>query len=653
MGKIYEDVTTNNNENISNDIVDLFNSVTTNFSGRDDILHRESEINRIYGIMDKMEYRSVLLVGDKGIGKTSIIEGYINKLKEEFRKDVVFTVDYNDVCEKVNTPSDFGKIIDAIISISCDVENVIINMNNIGHMLNHSVYGNGGYSFLNKIVNAVKNSDMRIIATCTTDEFDKIDSDFHYLLDHFTVMKINELTKEETVDVLKNDIKDLEDKFKLNLPERVCEIVCSNADKYVKDRPFPEKGEWLLDEVCSNLSIRNSNDKKLKNMLIKSENLKDELVKNLDGNDYKKCEEINNQIDVLNKKITKYNENKSNTNVSENEILEVIGDIVGVQMSGLDKNQTSFLQKMPVDLKQSVIGQDETIDKIVKNITRNKIGLRKAAHSMGNFIFIGSTGVGKTHLAKQIARYLYGSEENLLRFDMSEYQSEIDVSKLLGSAPGYVGYKESGLLVKRLAKNPESVVLFDEIEKAHPKIYDVLLQLLDEGFVTGSDGNKVDATKSLIIFTSNVGVRTAKEFGSPMGFSSSVDETKNKKKEEIIRKALNKRFSPEFLNRLDGICYFNNLTRNTLKKILHKEMNDMNDNIRNICGRTIDLTKEVEKWILDKVESEENGARPIIRHLQQNIEEELATMIVNDDKILKTNKKSLKAHIKDDKIILK
>ena len=188
MGKIYEDVTTNNNESISNDIVDLFNSVTTNFSGRDDILHRESEINRIYGIMDKMEYRSVLLVGDKGIGKTSIIEGYINKLKEEFRKDVVFTVDYNDVCEKVNTPSDFGKIIDAIISISCDVENVIINMNNIGHMLNHSVYGNGGYSFLNKIVNAVKNSDMRIIATCTTDEFDKIDSDFHYLLDHFTVM---------------------------------------------------------------------------------------------------------------------------------------------------------------------------------------------------------------------------------------------------------------------------------------------------------------------------------------------------------------------------------------------------------------------------------------------------------------------------------
>jgi ATP-dependent Clp protease ATP-binding subunit ClpC len=339
--------------------------------------------------------------------------------------------------------------------------------------------------------------------------------------------------------------------------------------------------------------------------------------------------------------------------VIEIDILEAIGDIVGVKMSRLDKNKVSFLQNMPVEIKKSVIGQDEVIDKICKNITRNKLGLRKSAHSMGNFIFIGSTGVGKTHLAKQIARYLYGSEDNLLRFDMSEYQSEIDVSKLLGSAPGYVGYKESGLLVKRLAKYPESVVLFDEIEKAHPKIYDVLLQLLDEGFITGSDGNKVDATKSLIIFTSNVGVRSAKQFSSPIGYSNDMDSVKNKHREDIIRKALNKRFSPEFLNRLDNICYFNNLDRDTLKSILHKEIKDMNENIKTICGKSVELTEEVETWILDKVETEENGARPIIRHLQQNIEEELSTMIIEDNKILKSNKKTLKAYIKNDKIILK
>ena len=652
MGKIYEDID-NSTENQSNDMIDLFNSVANTYEGRTDILHRDSEINRIYGIIDKKEYRSVLLVGDKGIGKLSIIEGYINKLKQEYREETVFTIDYNDVCDSVSTPSDFSRIVESIITVACDSDYAIINVNNIGHILNHSVYGNGGYSFLNRIVNAVKDNNMKVICTCTTEEFDEIDDNLHYLIDHFTVIKVNELTKEQTVDILKNNIKEIEEDFKLNLPESICQIVCENADKYIKDRPFPEKGEWLLDEVCSNLSIRKSTDKKFKNMLEKIHKLKLELAEQFEKNNYKECDKINNQIETLSKKVEKHVEKKSNVDITESDVREVIGDIVGVKMSGLDKNQTSFLQMMPTDLKNSVIGQDETIDKIVKNITRNKIGLRKTAHSMGNFIFIGSTGVGKTHLAKQIARYLYGSEENLLRFDMSEYQSEIDVSKLLGSAPGYVGYKESGLLVKRLAKQPESVVLFDEIEKAHPKIYDVLLQLLDEGFITGSDGNKVDATKSLIIFTSNVGVRNAKEFGSPMGFSSNIDELKKHKKEEIIRKALDKRFSPEFLNRLDGICYFNNLDRNTLKKILHKEMTEMNTNINNICGKTVELTKEVEKWILDKVVNEENGARPIIRHLQQNIEEELATMIVADDDILKTNKKLLKAHVEDDKIILK
>lgn len=271
---------------------------------------------------------------------------------------------------------------------------------------------------------------------------------------------------------------------------------------------------------------------------------------------------------------------------------------------------------------------------------------------MGNFIFIGSTGVGKTYLAKKIAEELYGSEENVLRFDMSEYQSEIDVNKLLGSPPGYVGYKESGQLVKKLDKHPESVVLFDEIEKAHPKIYDVLLQLLDEGFITGSDGNKVDATKSLIVFTSNIGVKKAKEFSNSIGFNTNKS-TKDKHREDIIRKALNKRFSPEFLNRLDGICYFNNLDRDTLALILNKEMEIMNENIQNICGKSIELTQDVKTWLLDKVVEEENGARPIIRHLQQNIEEELSTLLVDDSDILKTNKKTLKTIINDGKIELK
>ena len=321
-------------------------------------------------------------------------------------------------------------------------------------------------------------------------------------------------------------------------------------------------------------------------------------------------------------------------------------------MSKLDKDQTTFLKEMPTVIKESVIGQDETVDRVVKNIRRNKLGLRKSNHSAGNFIFIGSTGVGKTHLAKQLAKYLYGSEDEMLRFDMSEYQAEIDVAKLLGSAPGYVGYKESGLLVKGLDKKSESVILFDEIEKAHPRVYDVLLQLLDEGFITGSDGKKRDATKCLIIFTSNIGVRSAKEMSSPVGFTSDVNKKMVQKKEDIIRKALNKRFSPEFLNRLDGICYFNSLDKETLTKILYKELEEMNDNIKAITGKEVRISKKVEDWLIDKVEIEDNGARPIIRMLQQDIEEEIANLYVEEDTRVMNNKKIINVDLVDDEIAI-
>ena len=237
---------------------------------------------------------------------------------------------------------------------------------------------------------------------------------------------------------------------------------------------------------------------------------------------------------------------------------------------------------------------------------------------------------------------------------MSEFQSEIDVSKLLGSAPGYVGYKESGLLVKGLAKKPETVVLFDEIEKAHPKIYDVLLQLLDEGFVTGSDGKKVDATKSLIIFTSNIGVKQAQSMSNPLGFSNENDDTKkNDKKEKIIRKALKNRFSPEFLNRLDNICYFNALSEDTLKSILYKELGESNEGIFAITGKRVVLSPEAESWILEKVKKEDNGARPVIRTIQQNIEEPISDMVINEDPALNNGSDILTAYLENDKLILR
>ena len=534
----------------------------------------------------------------------------------------------------------------------------VLNINNFGHLLNLNCYGNAGFSMVNTLIKSIEEDNIAIIATCTTNEFKTIEDAFSKILDYFSVIKLKNLTKEESEEILKSSNSFFSDVYKINLPENVCELICTNADKYIKDRPFPGKAEWLMDEVCSSVSnkLHDVLENPMLNIITEIEEIQGKMGEAYDDDNYAEFQRLKELMSKKTDEIHDIDENYDDVpfvDVQDSDILEAIGNIVGVCMSKLSNDKVKFLKEMPVELKKNIIGQDEAVDVIVKNIRRNQLGLRKTSHSAGNFMFIGSTGVGKTYLAKQLAKYLYGSEENLLRLDMSEFQAEIDVSKLLGSAPGYIGYKESGLLVKGLAKKPETVVLFDEIEKAHPKIYDVLLQLLDEGFVTGSDGNKVDASKALIIFTSNIGVKQAREQANPLGFSSDIEAKKNENKEKIIRKALKSRFSPEFLNRLDNVCYFNSLDRETLKSILHKELDETNSAIKGVTGKIITLSKEVEDWILDNVEKEDNGARPIIRILQQNIEETISDMIIEEDPILDSKKKTLTAKLKDNKIILK
>lgn len=655
MGNIYNDIEQNEENTIEKRLESIL-SVGSFMDGLDCIKFRDNEINRIFNIMKKTFMRTVMLVGDYGSGKRSIIEGFVNKLEEEAEPMRVISIDFNDVLQKART-GDFSQVVDDIFYTaghSTDL-NPILVLNSLGHLLNLNCYGNAGFSFINTMIRSIEEDNIRIIATVTTDEYKMIEDMFKKTLDYFTVIKLVELTKDETKEILDDELEFLEDSYDMTFPPKATELICNNADKYIKDKPFPGKAESLFDEVCSAISNKyRPADERLIKYLANIRELKESLTDAMSENDYDKCDSINKKLAKNYEGLKKLGEETYPTiDATEEDILEAIGEVVGVQMSRLTDDQTQFLRDMPTEIKKYVIGQDQAVDTIVKNIRRNQLGLRKTSHSAGNFMFIGSTGVGKTYLAKQLAKYLYGSEENLLRLDMSEFQAEIDVSKLLGSAPGYVGYKESGLLVKGLAKKGETVVLFDEIEKAHPKIYDVLLQLLDEGFVTGSDGKKVDATKALIIFTSNIGVKEAQKMSSPLGFYNDMDEKKNAKKEEIIRKALKNRFSPEFLNRLDNICYFNPLSKDTLKTILQKELDESNANIKAITGKTVKLSKEVEEWILDKVEAEDNGARPIIRIIQQYIEESISDLVINEDELIKSRRKTLTAKLEDDKIVLK
>ena len=655
MGKIYKDIERNDNES-ENRPIDTLLSVGSLIEGVDCIKFRDTEINRVYNIMSKTDFRTVLLVGDYGSGKRSVIEGYVDRLEKDMRADRVVEVDFNDILMKAHN-ADFSQVINEVLNAASDNNNynIVVVLNNLGHLLNLNCYGNAGFSFVNTLTKAIEEESLRIIATATTDEYKMIEDMFKRVLDFFTVIKLTELTKDETAEIINDDLEFFENAYDMNFPKNVAELICNNADKYIKDRVFPGKAERLLDEVCSSIANKyRPADERLIKLNNDAEVLREALSEAVANNDMKKAESLNKALDANFEQFKKIgSETYPTIDATEEDILEALGEILNVQMSRLSEDQTKFLREMPDEIKKYVIGQDNAVDTIVKNIRRNQLGLRKTSHSAGNFMFIGSTGVGKTFLAKQLAKYLYGSEENLLRLDMSEFQAEIDVSKLLGSAPGYVGYKESGLLVKGLAKKGETVVLFDEIEKAHPKIYDVLLQLLDEGFVTGSDGKKVDATKALIIFTSNIGVKEAQKMANPLGFSNNMEEKRNEKKEEIIRKALKNRFSPEFLNRLDNICYFNPLSEDTLKTILQNELDESNTNIKAITGKTVKLSPEVEKWILEKVEKEDNGARPIIRILQQYIEENISDMVINEDPILKTKKKNLTAKLDGDNVVLK
>lgn len=653
MGEIYKNKKMKESDNLKNtDSIEIGEFILPT---KLNILYRDKEINRIYNIMNKMANRSVLLVGDYGCGKRSIVEGYVNLLADnmELNTDVI-SFDFSSIFKVANNRREFEEALDSVFKQLYETEKTnILNINNIGHLINFNCFENSGFIFLNKLKKEIETNGVRVIATTTIKEFEGIENHFPGVIDYFTVIKLTELSKEQTCEIIKDEISLFEDRYNIKLPNGIEDTICENADRYIKGKPFPGKGESLLDEVCSTIVGKKTKNPELIKLYENLADLKIKLIDFVEDGDYHECDKINEEIEEINNKIDNINEKESNLEITNDDILEAIGKIVNVPMSKLSKDKTEFLKNLPENIKKDIIGQDETIEKIVKNIRRNQLGLRKKSHSAGNYIFIGSTGVGKTALAKSLAKNLFGSEENILRFDMSEFQTEIDVTKLLGSAPGYVGYKESGLLVKGLANKPECVCLFDEIEKAHPKIYDVLLQLLDEGTITGSDGKKVDGSKALIIFTSNIGVKSAKELSNPMGFSNNFEELKSKKEEEIMRKALNKRFSPEFLNRLDSICYFNNLSKDVLNGILDKELREMNIGIKNITNKEVVLSDEARDWFIDKVEKEHNGARPIIRLLQQEIEEEIANLVIDESPLLKMRKKVLTAKLSNEKIILK
>ena len=423
MGKIYNGMDVNIETDFSKeleDIIGVLNNICGAVVDRDDIKFRDDEIKRIYTILRKSLNKNVLLVGDYGSGKRSVIEGYCNYLKRKGDNEVVYKLDFSEILKMATNPNEFDKIVSDIFMIAGinNEINMTINIDNIGFLLNTNVYGNAGHSFFQKMIKYINEYNVKIIATATHRELKEIDEGIPILLVYFTVIKLKDLTVEETSEIILCQKETFENEFKLKLPDGFEDVICTNADRYIKDKAMPGKAENLLDEACSYIFNKYNDDSDIKTLLDEISVKKLELSDFFDSNDYNDATNLSEEILNLEEKVNELKYKRKKIKVTNTDLLEAIGSILGVRMSKLDKDQTLFLKEMPIVIKESVIGQDETVDRVVKNIRRNRLGLRKSNHSAGNFIFIGSTGVGKTHLAKQLAKYLYGSEDEMLRFDM-------------------------------------------------------------------------------------------------------------------------------------------------------------------------------------------------------------------------------------------
>ena len=593
----------------------------------------------------------VLITGGRGVGKTTLVK-YVQYLISNYKCPKPFfgakiyemsqlalgyciksIAEYE---ERINEM--FGNIIDS----SNSGQNVILFIDSINSFVSDN---NINAMTSMHLEHAIKRS-IPIICCCGTNEKKSIDSKYD-LFRHFTEIKIKEPVIDDVKTIVKEKSEELAKTYHTVVTPDMTDKVVMLSDKYVKNGfCMPKKAISILE----NTIVRHANnirtsDSSLSKKIDKISVLKKEhetcLANTKDGGDLNdlldKIKELQNLETFVNEHANTITQ--EDLALTDDDIYTVISDVAGVPVAKLTESDTSKLKNMIPALSAKVIGQDETISKVCKTVKRNRLGLRKKNHTIGNFIFIGSTGVGKTFFAKKLAEYMFGSEESLIRLDMSEYADEISVNKLIGAPPGYVGYGEGGVLCNAIKNNPYSVVLFDEIEKAHPAIFNTILQLMDEGRITDSNGNHISATNTIVILTSNIGVKEAANAGNMIGFSgNSIDSEKRNSdnRKSIIEKSMKRLFSPEFLNRIDNICYFNDLTKENMNHIFDNEMVEVYDSIKEL-GFKLKLNKNVKEHIVEKSEKEKMGARALIRNIQQDIVDEITETIINEEDTDKKN----------------
>lgn len=604
----------------------------------DPIVGREKEIERLAQILSRRKKNNPILIGEPGVGKSAIVEGLALRIVQKKVSRVLFdkrviALDMASVVAGTKYRGQFEERIKAILNELSKNPNIILFIDEI-----HTIVGAGGATgsldAANMLKPALARGEIQCIGATTLDEYRKNIEKDGALERRFQKVMVDPTTAEETLQILHNIKERYEEHHNVKYTEGALEACVKLTDRYITDRNFPDKAIDALDEAGSRMHIANIQvpveieeiESELKNVIEQ----KGEAVK---AQKYELAASFRDTQRQLMAKLDKAEvdwkaslKEKPET-VDAEMVAEVVSMMSGVPVQRIGESEGLKLVGMKDSLRAAVIGQDEAVSKIVKAIQRNRIGLKDPNRPIGSFMFLGPTGVGKTHLAKKIAEQLFDSADALIRIDMSEYMEKFNVSRLVGAPPGYVGYEEGGLLSEKVRRKPYSVVLLDEIEKAHPDVYNILLQVMDEGHLTDSMGRKIDFKNTILIMTSNVGTRQLKDFGGGIGFNKQSAANKEFSR-SVLQKALNKSFSPEFLNRVDDIITFDQLDKSSIEKIIDIELKGFYKRMSEL-GYTIELSQEAKDFLTDKGYDVQFGARPLKRAIQNYVEDEIAELILS------------------------
>lgn len=609
----------------------------------DPVVGREKEIERIAQILSRRKKNNPILIGEPGVGKTAIVEGLAQRIAEHkisamlFDKRIV-ALNMAAIVAGTKYRGQFEERIQGLLDELKDNNDIILFIDEI-HTIIGAGSAAGSMDAANMLKPALSRGALQCIGSTTTDEYRKTIEKDGALERRFQKVMVEPTTADETLQILRNIKDKYEAHHNVEYTDEALQACVRLTDRYITERQFPDKAIDALDEAGSRVHINNvtvpDNIKNLEEQIAKLKAYKDEAVKN---QQFEKAANLRDEEKMFQQTLKETRDKWEKTlkqnrlTVGRSEVEETVSIMSGVPVQRVVDDEGMRLRGLKTDLQSHVIAQDKAIDKLVKAITRNRIGLRDPNKPIGTFLFLGPTGVGKTYLAKELAQYMFGSPDALIRIDMSEYMEKYSTSRLVGAPPGYVGYEEGGQLTEKVRRHPYSIVLLDEIEKANKDVFNLLLQVMDEGRLTDSNGSTVDFKNTIIIITSNTGTRQVAEFGNGIGFQPEpTAEQMSKMNQDIIRKALNREFAPEFLNRLDDIIMFDQLTKESIGTIADLELKKLNDRMLNL-GYQFKLDKKARDFIIEKGYDKKFGARPLKRAIQTYVEDGLSDFLLSDNK---------------------